>query len=98
MLSFRDSKSSLTVAITVSPLAHPAEALSPKEAFARRWRFGSFLEMFEASKPEGNAGGKKKWLVTPLRGGKWLLWNDANIDDAQVVDSRDDAIRKIGLS
>jgi len=54
--------------------------------------------MFEASKPEGNAGGKKKWLVTPLRGGKWLLWNDASIDDAQVVDSRNDAIRKIGLS
>ncbi|MFN0017652.1 MAG: hypothetical protein ACKVP0_05285 [Pirellulaceae bacterium] len=92
-----DSGSSLNVPTSVLPSAHPVETLSPKEAFARRWKFDSFLEMFEASTPEGNAGGKKKWLVTALRGGKCLLWNDAEIEEAQVCDSRQEAIHMIGL-
>ena len=73
----------------------PTLELSPKEAFARRWKFGSYLEMFEASKPEGNAGGKKKWLLTALLGGKWLLWNDAETDAAQVFNSREDALQNL---
>ena len=69
--------------------------LSTKEEFARRWQFASFLEMFEATTPIGNVGGKKKWLLTALRAGKWLLWNDADIDSAQAFDARDEAIHGI---
>ena len=47
--------------------SEPATPLSTKEDFARRWKFASFLEMFEATAPVGNAGGKKKWLLTALR-------------------------------
>ena len=75
--------------------SEPVTPLSSKEEFARHWKFASFLEMFEATTPIGNAGGKKKWLLTALRGGKWLLWNDAEIDSSQAFDSRDEAIRKI---
>ncbi|MGI8980298.1 MAG: hypothetical protein ACR2FY_13815 [Pirellulaceae bacterium] len=63
-----------------------------KEDFARRWGFASFLEMFEASKPSGPAGVKGKWLVTALRGGKWLLWNDGQMESAQEFESRDAAL------
>lgn len=63
-----------------------------KEEFARHWKFASFLEMFEATTPIGNAGGKKKWLLTALRGGKWLLWNEVEPNSAQTFDSRDVAI------
>jgi len=67
-----------------------------KEDFARRHGFASFLEMFEASQSVGDAGGKKKWLLTSLRGGKWLLWNEGELESAREYDSREDAVPKIG--
>lgn len=73
----------------------PVTPLSTKEEFARNWKFASFLEMFEATTPVGNAGGKKKWLLTALRGGQWLLWNDAEIHAAQAFDSRDEALQRL---
>lgn len=66
-----------------------------QEDFARRWGFASFLEMFEASKPSGQAGDKEKWLLTALRGGKWLLWNDGQMESAQEFDSRDKALAHV---
>jgi len=66
-----------------------------KEDFARHWGFASFLELFEASQPVGNAGGKKKWLVTSIRGGKWLLWNEAETGSAWLSDSRDEALPNV---
>jgi len=79
------------------PTASPARAVPPltKEEFARRWGFASFLEMFEASTPVGDAGGKKKWLVTALRGGRFLLWNDGEIGSAQEFESREEALTRI---
>ncbi len=68
-----------------------AAAPITKDDFARRWGFATFLEMFEASKPLGIAGGKKKWLATSLRGGKWLLWNDADMSSAREFDSLEEA-------
>jgi len=68
-----------------------AAAPITKDDFARRWGFATFLEMFEASKPLGTAEGKKKWLATSLRGGKWLLWNDADMRSAREFDSLEEA-------
>lgn len=80
---------------SMSPADASTAPLSPKENFARRWNFGSFLEMFESSTPVGNAGGKKKWLLTSLRGGNWLLWNEVEIEAAQVFVSREEALRQM---
>ncbi len=77
------------------PAAPRAAPLVNKEDFARRWEFASFLEMFEASKSVGEAGGVKKWLLTALRGGKWLLWNDGEMETAQDFDSRDAALSNL---
>lgn len=78
----------------------PPSAIPPltQEDFARRWGFASFLEMFEASKPAGAADGKKKWLLTALRGGKWLLWNDGELSQAREFDSREDALPHVSKS
>ena len=80
-----------------TPTGFPKSAAPPltKEDFARRWGFASFLEMFEASTPVGDAGGKKKWLLTSLRGGKFLLWNDGEIGAAQEFKSRAEALARI---
>jgi hypothetical protein len=66
-----------------------------KEEFARRWGFASFLEMFEASTPVGDTGENKKWLLTALRGGKFLLWNDGAIGSAQEFESREVALAQL---
>ena len=86
-----------TSADFATPTASPERAVAPltKEEFARRWGFASFLEMFEASTPVGDAGGKKKWLLTALRGGRFLLWNDGEIGSAQEFESRDKALARM---
>ena len=75
--------------------AAPVGEAINKEDFARRHGFASFLEMFEASQSVGNAGGKKKWLLTSLRGGKWLLWNEGELESAREYDSREDALPSV---
>jgi len=89
-----------TSADFATPTGSPKSAASPltKEDFARRWGFASFLEMFEASTPVGDAGGKKKWLLTALRGGKFLLWNDGEIGSAQEFESREEALARIAAT
>ena len=72
-----------------------ATAPLTKEDFARRWGFASFLEMFEASQPLAAAEGTKKWCVTALRGGKWLLWNDGDMEVAREFDSLEEAKRHV---
>ena len=86
-----------TSADFATPTGSPEGAAPPltKEDFARRWGFASFLEMFEASTPVGKADGKKKWLLTALRGGEFLLWNDGMIGAAQKFKSRDEALARI---
>jgi hypothetical protein len=86
-----------TSADFATPTGSPKSAAPPltKEDFARRWGFASFLEMFEASTPVGKADGKKKWLLTALRGGKFLLWNDGEIGAAQEFESREEALARI---
>jgi hypothetical protein len=80
-----------------TPTGSPKSAAPPltKEDFARRWGFASFLEMFEASTPVGDAGGQKKWLLTALRGGKYLRWNDGEIGSAQEFESREEALARM---
>jgi hypothetical protein len=79
-------------ATTKPPPQPDSNAPLNKEDFARNWGFASFLELFEASQPVGDAGGKKKWLITALRGGKWLLWNEGQMEAARQFDSREDAL------
>jgi hypothetical protein len=73
----------------------PPQAPLNKEDFARHWGFASFLELFEASKPVGDAGGKQRWLLTALRGGKWLLWNEAEMASARLFESREEALPNV---
>ena len=66
-----------------------------QEDFARRWGFASFLEMFEASKPVDSADQERKWLLTALRGGKWLLWNEGDLPGEREFASREDALPRV---
>jgi hypothetical protein len=93
-LSVNPPHASVDFATPTGSPKSPAPPLT-KQNFARRWGFASFLEMFEASRPVGNAGGKKKWLLTALRGGKLLCWNDGEIGSAQEVESREEALARI---
>jgi hypothetical protein len=67
------------------------EADTPKrEAFARRWNFGSYLDLFEASKPLTTTEGKH-WLATNLAGDQWIVWNEQELEVAYRVGSMDEA-------
>jgi hypothetical protein len=54
-------------------------AESGKDQFARQHGFRSYLELFEASTSMSQSGGKN-WFVTGLPSGKWICWNEQNLE------------------
>jgi hypothetical protein len=64
-----------------SSAGHPAKPAPDNDAFGKRFGFGSYLEMFEASKPLGISG-DKHWLVTNVGPEQWIVWNE---EDLQLV-------------
>ena len=62
----------------VDSLAEPQPAAADKDEFARRLGFASYLDLFEASTRAASAGGRN-WFITALRGGRWVVWNDADL-------------------
>jgi hypothetical protein len=69
---------------------------SPKgDAFARQWKFGSYLEMFEASKPLATLDGKH-WLATNVGADEWIVWNEQDLNAAYRVRSLDEAKDLVG--
>lgn len=73
----------------VDAAARDDVAGSPGDKFAIQWGFDSYLSLFEATTPLASVGGKS-WCLTAIRGGRWLLWNDADLV-ATVHASREDA-------
>lgn len=69
-----------------SATGHPATTKPQNDAFAKRWGFASYLEMFEASKPLRLLAGKN-WLVTHIGGDQWIIWNDQDLEVVQTVKS-----------
>jgi len=69
-----------------SAAGRDAQSTSQADAFARKWNFGSYLEMFEASKPLSSVDGKH-WLVTHTGGQRWIVWNDHDLTAAYTVGS-----------
>lgn len=61
-----------------------------REAFARGLSFGSYLELFEASKPL-STDDDKHWLATNIGGNQWIVWNEQNLEVACRVESLDEA-------
>jgi hypothetical protein len=70
---------------------------SQKDAFAQRWNFGSYLEIFEASKPLATTDGKH-WLTTNTGGDRWIVWNDEDLTAAYTVGSVQEAEELIGAN
>jgi len=80
-----------------SAAGRPAQSTSQSDAFARRWNFDSYLEMFEASKPLSSTDGKH-WLVTNTGGDRWIVWNDEDLTAAYTVGSVQEAEELIGTT
>ena len=74
----------------------PSQASSTQsDAFARQWKFGSYLEMFEASKPLATIEGKH-WLASNIGGDQWIVWNEQDLVAAYKVHSIDEAQELVG--
>jgi hypothetical protein len=67
-----------------------SSAASQGDKFARRWKFGSYLEMFEASKPLATIE-SKHWLATSTGDKKWIVWNEQDLAAAYTVASLEEA-------
>jgi hypothetical protein len=59
--------------------------------------FASFLELFEASTPVPTDSGRV-WHITPTQGGKWIAWNEAELNALHTFASREEAWRFIAPS
>jgi hypothetical protein len=68
-----------------------------RDSFARRLDFGSYLELFEASKPLTTIQ-DKHWLATKLAGDQWIVWNERDLEIAYRVGSLDEAQRTLRAS
>jgi hypothetical protein len=78
-----------------SAVGQAAQPPSQKDSFARRWNFGSYLEMFEASKPLSTVDGKH-WLATNTGDDHWIVWNDEDLTAAYTVGSVEEAQELLG--
>jgi hypothetical protein len=78
-----------------SAAGRPRQSTAQSDAFARKWNFGSYLEMFEASKPLSTIDGKH-WLVTNTGGQQWIVWNDEDLSAAYTVGSVREAEELVG--
>jgi len=72
-----------------SATGQAAQTTAQKDAFAHRWNFGSYLEMFEASKPLMSAG--TNWLVTHAGADRWIVWNEKDLTVHYTVRSMQEA-------
>lgn len=66
-----------------------------KDPFARQWNFGSYLEMFEASKPLATSDGQH-WFATNVGPDQWIVWNEEELSVASTVRSVDEAQASVG--
>jgi hypothetical protein len=73
-----------------SATGHPAAPSPENDKFARQWGFGSYLEMFEASKPLTQPDGGH-CLVTHTSGGPWIVWDEATLSVLRTVGSLEEA-------
>lgn len=77
-----------------------SEVESPPEAqteLARSLGYASYLDLFESSKPAGDAG-QRHWLVTAEEGGRWALWNDVEFKVEGEFDSQRAALSAAGAA
>jgi hypothetical protein len=79
-----------------SATGHPAKPTTSNDAFATRYGFASYLEIFEASKPLALVDGKN-WFATHA-GEQWIVWNDEDLEIVQTVKTLDEAHQYIGDS
>ena len=63
---------------------------SQRDAFALRWKFGSYLEMFEASKPLATID-EKHWLATLVGEQQWIVWNEQGLAAEYTAASLEEA-------
>jgi hypothetical protein len=91
LLSAAGSKDLAKKALT-SAAGHPADPTSQNDAFAKRWGFASYLEMFEASKALGEVDGKN-CLVTHVGSDQWIVWSDHDLTVSHTYKSFEDARR-----
>jgi len=75
-----------------SSSGHPADPTPKNDAFAKRWGFASYLEMFEASKALGEVDGKN-CLVTHVGSDQWIVWSDHDLTVSHTYKSFEDARR-----
>jgi len=74
-----------------------SEGIGRGDEFARQWMFGSYLEMFEASKPLATIDGKH-WLVTNVGADDWIVWSEHDLIAGFRVRSVDEAKKLVGQS
>jgi hypothetical protein len=67
---------------------------SSKDHFARNHGFKSYLDLFEASTTMAQCDGKN-WFVTALPGGKWIMWNDRDLDTHRSFDTFEEACAQV---
>lgn len=77
----------------VDAAARDRSSGSPGDKFACEWGFDSYLSLFEASHPLASVG-DRNWCATSIRGGNWILWNDADLVGI-VCSSREEAERQV---
>jgi len=73
-----------------SAVGQSTRGASEGDGFARQWKFGSYLEMFEASKPLATIE-SKHWLATSIGDQQWIVWNEQDLIAAYTVASLEEA-------
>lgn len=72
----------------------PQASASAKDHFARNHGFQSYLDLFEASTTMAQCEGKN-WFVTALPAGKWIMWNDQDLQAEQSFDTFEEACARV---
>jgi hypothetical protein len=67
---------------------------SAKDRLARNHGFNSYLELFEASTTMSQSDGKN-WFVTAVPGGKWIMWNDRDLEAHRSFDTFEEACAQV---
>jgi hypothetical protein len=52
---------------------------SRHDKFAREWGFASYLSLLQCSMSI-SATHEKNWCVTAVSGGRWIMWNDEDLE------------------
>jgi hypothetical protein len=67
---------------------------SRQDAFARRWGFTSYLELFEASTLVRSAAGKN-WRIAALPHDGWIVWNETDLHVERTYVTREEAASQV---